>query len=425
MISSHSRFPIPRMMQIGMIILLILTCLGATVSAATTSTASSSTDTQTSPAWMQVTVTNVTADPGVFYTGDTGTITVDVANTGTESVNVHRATMYDNNIQLVSTANYDSVGSIGAGNSMRFTFTVQADVPEGIYYPVFSMEFGPTGYLRYPVTVQVKNSPVVLAIQDKPDTFVSGKKSTVSLSVNNMRTNTIKNIIVTPAGTDADIIPTSAVIGSLGPGMSEVIQFSITPQTPATLEFNASFLNGINTHYADISIPLSFNPDKTRADPVVNNIVVTPQGNSYKVTGDITNSGLESANSVTLTTDTPAVAVDPYKEYAVGLLKADDFSSFELTFTASGTTQVPLVIHWKDGNGNVYTDTTQIDLRSTGSVSSGTQGSSASSRGAGGGLFGPGQRSTFTFPWIWVIGGAVVAIAGFVIWRKYRKPRVP
>jgi hypothetical protein len=117
--------------------------------------------------------------------------------------------------------------------------------------------------------------------------------------------------------------------------------------------------------------------------------------------------------------------VDPYKEYAVGLLKADDFSSFELTFTASGTTQVPLVIHWKDGNGNVYTDTTQIDLRSTGSVSSGTQGSSASSRGAGGGLFGPGQRSTFTFPWIWVIGGAVVAIAGFVIWRKYRKPRVP
>jgi hypothetical protein len=371
---------------------------------------------------MQITVTNVTVDPGVFYSGDIGTITVEVANTGTESVSVHRATMYDNDIQLLSTSTYDSVGSIGAGNSHKFTFTVQADVPEGIYYPVFSLDLQPTGYLRYPVTVQVKDSPVILAIQDKPDTFVPGKKSIVTLSVNNMRTDTIKNIIVTPAGTDADIIPTSAVIGSLGPGMSDNIQFSITPQTPATLEFNASFLNGINVHHTAISIPIAFNPDKTRADPVINNIVVTPEGSGYKATGDITNAGLQNANSVTLTVDSPAKPVDPYKEYAVGLLKPDDFSSFELTFSAAGATQVPLIIHWKDENGNLYADTTMIDLRSTGTGSS--NGSSASSRGGGGGLFGPRQGSSFTFPWLWLIGGAAVVIAGFVIWRKYRKRRI-
>ena len=129
-----------------------------------------------SPAYTQVTVSDVSVNPGTFATGDEGTITVVVQNTGTQSVTIRRATLYDRDITLLSTTTYDSVGSIGAGNKIPFTFTVKADVPEGIYYPVFSLEFQDTGFLRYPVKLEVKNSPVVLSVTDKPDTFVCREK---------------------------------------------------------------------------------------------------------------------------------------------------------------------------------------------------------------------------------------------------------
>ena len=151
------------------ITLIIISAMAFTALAASTDTSGSTTTsgsvttTSLSPAYTQVTVSDVTLDPGTFATGDVGTITVIVQNTGTQSVTIRRATLYDSDIALVSTTTYDSVGSIGAGNKMPFTFTVKADVPEGIYYPVFSLEFQDTGFLRYPVKLEVKNSPVVLS----------------------------------------------------------------------------------------------------------------------------------------------------------------------------------------------------------------------------------------------------------------------
>ena len=177
------------------ITLIIVSSMAFTALAAPTDT-SGSTATSLSPAYTQVTVSDVTLDPRTFATGDEGTITVIVQNTGTQSVTIRRATLYDKDITLLSSTTYDSVGSIGAGNQMPFTFTVKADVPEGIYYPVFSLEFQDTGFLRYPVKLEVKNSPVVLSVTDKPDTFVPGKKSVVTLSLSNLRTNAIKKMLL-------------------------------------------------------------------------------------------------------------------------------------------------------------------------------------------------------------------------------------
>ena len=87
---------------------------------------------QAQSAAAQVTVTAVTLDPEVFIAGDTGTITVEVMNNGSQSVAVRRATLVDPDIRVLSQA-YDTSMYLGAGNSMRFTFTVMADVPEGIY----------------------------------------------------------------------------------------------------------------------------------------------------------------------------------------------------------------------------------------------------------------------------------------------------
>ena len=314
------------------------------------------------PSYTQVTVTGVTLDPGTFETGDIGTINIEVTNTGTQSVTVHRATVYDPDIQLLTTSTYDSVGAIGAGNKMNFQFTVKADVPEGIYYPVFSLEFQDVGSLRYPVKLEVNDAPVVLSIQNKPDTFVQGQKSVVAISLSNLRTDTIKNILINPSGQNVDIIPQNTVIDHLDPGQTANLNFNLTPSEPTAVMFAARYLNGPNTHNVTLTLPIVFAVDKTQADPVISNIVVASEAGDIRITGDITNSGLDNANSVTVTAGTPAVPVDPYKIYAVGLLKPDDFSSFEITVSSDSPDNVPVVASFKDQDGNVYNRTIIADI---------------------------------------------------------------
>ncbi|HVP94414.1 MAG TPA: hypothetical protein VMS89_04500 [Methanoregulaceae archaeon] len=353
------------------------------------------------PAYSQVTVSGVTLDPGTFFTGDTGTINVEVTNTGTQSVTVHRATVYDSDIRLISMSTYDSVGSIGAGNKMNFQFTVRADVPEGIYYPVFSLEFQDTGYLRYPLKLEVNDAPVVLSVQDKPDTFVQGQKSVVTLSLSNLRTDTVKNILIHPSGQNVDVIPQDIVIDHLDPGQNVNLNFNLTASGPTTVNFDARYLNGPNTHRITLSLPVVFNTDKTQADPVISNVIAAQETGNIKITGDITNSGLQNANSVTVTAGPPAVPVDPYKIYAVGLLKPDDFSSFEITVSSDSPDNVPVIASFKDQDGNVYTRSIIADISQVKNPKSSNTGS--------------------VIPW--VIVGILAVCVGLVIGYQYWKTR--
>ena len=147
-------------------------------------------------------------------------------------------------------------------------------------------------------------------------------------------------------------------------------------------------------------------------------------GTSYTLTGDVNNAGLTDAKSMVVTVGAPAKAVEPYAQYAIGSLAADDFSSFEITFTSNDLSSVPLVITWKDNDGNSFSSTKNLNLRTnggsgaTGTVS-GSSGSSSASVTAvttgssstrtnsgfsggppgGGSIFGlwgqPGRRSQF------------------------------
>jgi cobalamin biosynthesis Mg chelatase CobN len=110
------------------------------------------------------------------------------------------------------------------------------------------------------------------------------------------------------------------------------------------------------------SLPLIFGENKKQADPKVNNIKITKVGTVYHVTGDVTNAGLETANAVTITSSSPATAQDPYKAYVVGVLKPDDFGSFEVSFSTESTTSIPLQMSYKDTDGNVITSQQNINL---------------------------------------------------------------
>jgi len=307
----------------------------------------------------QVTVSSVDLNPGVFFEGDTGIITIEIVNNGLESVAIRRATMYDADISILSSS-YDTTTTVGAGNRMQFTFTIKADVPPGIYYPSFSLDFRDAGYLRYPVQIRVENDPLEISVLNKPDTFSAGRKEQIDIMVGNPRDNAIGSVIVHLWGTSLDPAPSSYFIGTLDPDKAQKISFNITPAEPTSLEIAADYKNGINPHSSVVTLPIVFGESKRQADPILSNILIEYENGKYTLTGDVTNAGLEVANSVVLSAGEGAEPVNPYREYVVGSLQPDDFSSFEITFLAENTSKVHVNMEYRDVDGNPYQRTTPV-----------------------------------------------------------------
>ncbi|WFN34195.1 hypothetical protein L1S32_10150 [Methanogenium sp. S4BF] len=353
----------------------------------------------------QLGVTNVAIDPGVFMYGDSGTVKVTVTNTGTTPVAIARAKLYSNELDVMGDENYGSVGSIGPGNSLEFTFTITADAADGIYYPLFYLDLRDASSLRYRVPVKVENTGLSVSVTDRPDAFTSGKKEDVTIMVGNPRENTVNGVVITPVTNGYETTETSHFIGTLTPDQAADATFSVTPYMETPMEFTVHYRNGMNDHEVTTSVPVTFGIDRKQAETVLNNIVITSEGDHYIITGDVTNAGLEDAKSVVVTTGSPATPVDPYRSYVVGALEPDDFASYEVTFSAEpGTTEIMLITSYKDKDGNLYSDQISVPLSSAAVPDKG-------SPGAGGDL-----------PVVWivvfVICAAVVAGVIYYSWKK-------
>jgi len=61
---------------------------------------------------------------------DTGIITLTVTNTGDNSVTIKEADLYAKELTILNYQAYAASGTIGPGNSMDYTFTIQANAPE-------------------------------------------------------------------------------------------------------------------------------------------------------------------------------------------------------------------------------------------------------------------------------------------------------
>ena len=314
-----------------------------------------------SAAAAQVAVTNVIIDPAIFFEDDTGIINVEITNNGAQSVAIRRATIYEGDVTVLSQS-YDTTTIIGAGNQMTFSFTIKTDVPPGIYYPYFSLDFRDAGYLRYPIPIRVDNQPLTIAVLNKPDVFSEGRKDRVDILVGNPRDNPISGAVVNFLGSRMDPVPSSYFIGNLDPDQSRQVSVNITPEEPGNLQILVEYKNGINDHADSLTLPVRFGESKTEANPVLTNIVVEYGNGHYTMTGDVYNAGLEVANSVLLTTRSPTLPVDPYRNYVVGSLQPDDFSSFELTFTASDVSEIPVAIEYRDIDGNPFEKVSMVSI---------------------------------------------------------------
>jgi hypothetical protein len=307
-------------------------------------------------------VSNISFDPGSFFTDDAGIVTVYVTNGNSDqSVVVNHVTIGDKNIRLTSTP-YDSSSNIGPLQTKSFVFSVVADAPDGTYYPTFSLSFRDADSLYSRATVQVDNIPLEVTIVEKPDAFTQGKKKTIYMQVANPRKNDLRNVILEVSGTGVTVTPAKTFIGTLASGAKIPVNFSVTPEQETNLAITVTYNNGNNFHKERIDIPITFGIDKKQANPIISNVQVKSEGGIYHVTGDVNNAGLETANTVMVTSGSPAIPQDPYKSYVVGALKPDDFGSFEITFTANSTSIIPIQLSYKDSDGNVYTSEQEIKL---------------------------------------------------------------
>ena len=309
-----------------------------------------------------ITVTSSATDPPVLMKGDTGTLTVTIQNNGPDTVAIRSARLYGSGVVPLSDS-YASVGEIGAGNSKTFTFTVRADGGEGTFYPQFVLDFRDDGSLRYPVPVQVEDTPLSASVIGKPDAFSEGRTAEITVRIGNPRPNAASGVQVIPQGTGITVTPTGGFIGALAPDGSATVVFNLIPTTETDVAFQVIWRNGINTHTTDLVLPISFGEDKRQADPVITNVEVTPIAGGYRIVGDVMNAGLESARSVLVTPGAPATPIDPFRVYVVGTLDPDDISSFEVTFRAdAGTTEVPIAVEYRDDDGNRYAATTMVGV---------------------------------------------------------------
>jgi hypothetical protein len=352
--AGNGTFPRP---AIGMFLLLIVTIGFLVLPAGAYTTPESIT------AAGNVYISNVTYDPGAFFTGDTGTVTIAVTNgNGNQSIVANHATFGDKNFQLTS-GTYDTSSNIGPLQTRPYVFSVVSDAKEGIYYPTFSLSLRDADSLYYQGMVRVDNTPLVLNVLSKPDSFTQAKKDSISLQLANPRKNDVKNVIMEVSGGEGvDLIPSTQYIGRVAAGTSIPVNFSVTPNHETTLNITVKYDNGDNHHSIDLQIPVTFTTDKKQAAPEISNVVVKLTEGIYHVTGDVTNAGLTTANGVTVMALSPAIPTDPYKTYVIGALKPDDFGSFEVTFTANGDTSIPLQVTYKDSDGNVLSSGQMVSL---------------------------------------------------------------
>jgi hypothetical protein len=312
-------------------------------------------------------ITNYRVSPDVLMQNDIGTITVTIKNMEVlNSVKIKEANLRESEIKVLSKP-YVNIGRLGPGGSLDLSFTIKAGYTDGIFYPKLTLEAENAERIRYQIHMKVDSTPLTLGVNDIPEEILKDERAEIELVVGNPRTNSVTGVKI--ATVEENVIPSEVFVGALASDESKDASFNFTPQSTGdhVLNFKLEFKNGDNLHSTVLNIPVSVTESKKSAELILTGIEVeSTQGlGVYKITGDINNAGLEEARSVVMKVgDAEGVeAMDPYKAYFVGLLSPDDFSSFELDVkVAENVTTVPLLLEYKDEDGNLFSMTEYIAI---------------------------------------------------------------
>lgn len=120
----------------------------------------------------QVSVTSLSMGPQVLMPGDTAIVTAVIKNSGTTSVSIGRALIMGvNEVYSPEEKAYNSVGMLGPGDTMTFTFPIKSRGTVGTFYPMLYLDFlsSELPSLKYTFAVRVDNTQLSVALIDQPD----------------------------------------------------------------------------------------------------------------------------------------------------------------------------------------------------------------------------------------------------------------
>ena len=311
----------------------------------------------------QVSVANVAVSPSLPFEDDIITVTVTIQNTGTQPVAISRAELYSKDLTIMNQLTYTSVGAIGAGNTMEFTFSVRANAQDGIHYLWFYLDFRDAGSLQYHIPVTISNTPVVVSVIDMPAIFQENGEESIRISVGNPRETTLHGVSVQISGAGITSTQSTHFIGTLPADESREISCDVTASESTDLRITTMYRTGTNEHQSELITPITVGSGGKSASFIINNVELDAETAGYhKISGDVNNAGLKAAEAVVVTTGYPANPIEPYRNYVVGSLNPDDFSSFDLTFTTDDMSQIPVIVTYKDRSGSIFSETFTLDL---------------------------------------------------------------
>jgi hypothetical protein len=305
-----------------------------------------------------IAVTSLSVYPEVLAPLDHGTITVTLKNIGTSAVKIESIGVDGRGISVTNDIE-NQRNTIGVGDTREFTLSFTVSGEEAIYYPSLFIRTRDSGYTRYPFSIKVEKKEAQISFITRSSSFNPGVESSITLQIANPRSHEIHSVQIHPIYDPLAferITPNGVYIGSLSAGSASDVVFALTPIRDTTITFVLEYMTGDNSHEVIYELSIVLGQDKKIASPMISNVMVTNMGSSYRVSGSISNAGLEDANGLILTSKTPATPVYPDKEYVVGVLKPNDFSrTFTLTFEVDSNVQsVPVLITYKDNSGNVH-----------------------------------------------------------------------
>ena len=363
-------------------------------------------------------------EPECFMPSDMGTITVTLANmaTGEKYVTEDEETL-DMNAYVASASldgngdlqildkSYTDIGLLGPGDTLKLTFTVRAreNATTGIHFTDLTIVGGSDmNDFNYRIPVKIDDRNVKVIMSNFPSTLMN-EVSTISVDVVNRRPNDVTSVIVTPHAKGMTFSPSDYFIGGIPEGNKSTATFTFNTMASeegyTDVSFTASYFNGDNLHNSETA---SKEVRIINQSPLVfTGIEIESSGNRYTLSGDLNNFGITDAKNVMVSIDDSEgiEPLQPYANYFIGTLEADDFSSFELSarVTSQNVTSIPILIEFRDPD-NAYTAITQeISL----DTSSGVSYSSSDDEGSSLGL--------------WIGAGviiiAIVALIGYS-WKK-------
>lgn len=396
-------------------------------------------------------ITEYTLVPEILMPGDTGILTLQIRNGETAATQTTTSTSGGDSTttvrtlgatidalrilpvesggkQIRATTQYNDLGFLAAGTgiTVNFKLVVDANMTEGVYFPMVDIDVGGGSDVQYPLIVKVSNSSVDLLPKSIPTKISRGGTTDIIITAINKRDNAVKEVIISPQADTVDFVPQSHFLGSLAAQTSQDIVFSVKPREIGSdnLTFNLSYKNGDNPHTNTLVVPITV-IDALDVAPIITNFPISiTKGGSSRISIEVYNAKTEEITGVLVTPICNATVIP--SQYFIGSMDSDDVfsTSFDIyTDTVGyGTHIIGFIVSFKQGND--YYETPVVNKAFnvvSGPGVSYQSGSSRSQSPESNGIPQIPSLTTCLSSILIIVVVLVVIVIFYIRWRKRRK----